>query len=55
MMGSGDKLRFKWFESNYVSLGIFIGRRCEHEWSINIDLIKFGIYIGFGKGYEEFR
>lgn len=54
-MGSGSKFRLNWLGSNFVSLGIFVGRRCEHEWSIKIDLVKFGIYIGFGKGYEEFR
>lgn len=54
-MGSGEKFRVTWLDSRMVSLGIFIGRKCEHEWSINIDLIKVSIYIGFGKGYEEFR
>jgi hypothetical protein len=52
-MGSGEKFRINWFESNYINLGIFIGHNCEHEWSIKIDLIKFGIYIGIGKGYDE--
>ena len=54
-MGSGEKFRLKWISESYVSLGLFIGRRCEHEWSIHIDLIKVSIYIGIGKGYEEFR
>lgn len=52
-MGSGKKLRFKYFSESYISLGIFIGHNTEHTWSINIDLIKFGIYIGIGKGYDQ--
>lgn len=54
-MGSGKKFRVKWIEAGTVSLGICGGRRCEHEWSFFIDLIKVEIYIGIGKGYEEFR
>ncbi len=54
-MGSGKKFRVTWLGSNFVSLGLFVGKRCEHEWSIHIDLIKIQFYIGFGKGYEEFR
>lgn len=30
-------------------------KRSEHEVSIHIDLLKTRIYIGFGKGYEEFE
>lgn len=52
-MGAGDKLRFEYIGDSYVSLGIFIGKNCEHAWSIAIDLIKFKIYIGIGKGYHE--
>lgn len=53
-MGSGKKFRIDWQHPKFVSLGISIGRMSEHEWSIHIDLIKITIYIGFGKGYEEF-
>lgn len=52
-MGAGDKFRIDWFRESYISLGIFIGHNTEHTWSIKIDLIKFGIYIGIGKGYHE--
>lgn len=54
-MGSGKKFRISWLHPNVVSLGISAMYRGEHELSIHIDLIKIGIYIGFGKGYEEFR
>lgn len=54
-MGSGDKFRIAWMDSRIFALGVSVGRMCEHEWSIHIDLIKVSIYIGFGKGYEEFR
>jgi hypothetical protein len=52
-MGAGDKFRIEYIGHSYISLGIFIGRNCEHEWSISIDLIKIKIYIGIGKGYHE--
>jgi hypothetical protein len=54
-MGSGDKFRIGRMPSNILALGMSIGRRCEHEWSIHIDLIVIQIYIGFGKGYEDFE
>ena len=54
-MGSGEKFRISWLPSNMIALGISGGRMMEHEWSFHIELIKIRIYIGFGKGYEEFR
>lgn len=53
-MGSGSKFRIEWLE-RVVSLGITVGRMCEHEWSIHVCLIKIQFYIGIGKGYEEFK
>lgn len=53
-MGSGNKFRIELMDRKIVALGFSIGRMCEHEWSIHIELIKIRIYIGFGRGYEEF-
>ena len=54
-MGSGNRFRITWWESYpVVALGISIALRSEHEVSIQINLLKTFIYIGFGKGYEEF-
>ncbi len=52
-MGSGEKFRVRWISESYVSLGLFIGKNMEHEWSIAITLLKLDIYIGIGKGYDE--
>ena len=52
-MGSGEKFRIDWLHPNVVSIGFAVIRNGEHEWSISIDLIKVGIYIGIGKGYDE--
>lgn len=49
-MGSGPKFSIDW--CNGVGLGFYIDR-WPHQLSINITLIKFNIYIGFGKGYDE--
>lgn len=54
-MGSGKKFRISWLHPQVTALGISVVRFGEHEWSIAIELIKFSIYIGIGKGYEEFR
>lgn len=54
-MGSGDKFRFGRMHPGIVALGVSVGRRMEHEWSIHMDLILWQMYIGFGRGYEEFR
>lgn len=54
-MGSGKKFRIDWLPEGIFALGMSVGRMMEHEWSIHVDLIKVQIYIGFGKGYEEFR
>jgi len=40
-------------DKRVVSFGIGIIYKGEHDLSIHIDLIKVGIYIGFGKGYDE--
>jgi hypothetical protein len=53
-MGSGNKFRVSWMSNQFMRLGVSVGRMSEHEWSIHVDLIKFSIYIGIGKGYEEF-
>lgn len=53
-MGSGNKFRISWMHPNHISLSLSVMYRGEHELSIHIDLIKISIYIGFGKGYEEF-
>lgn len=52
-MGSGKKFRIDCLHPTVVSFGLAIVRKGEHEWSICIDLIKVGIYIGIGKGYDE--
>jgi len=54
-MGSGDKFRFGWMPRGMFAFGLSIGRMHEHEWSIHIDIIFWRMYIGIGKGYEEFR
>lgn len=55
-MGSGKRFRITWWDSHpIVALGIAVALRSEHEVSIHIDLLKTRIYIGFGKGYEEFE
>lgn len=54
-MGSGDNFRFGPMPKGMIGYGISIGRMMEHEWSIHIDLILWRMYIGIGKGYEEFR
>lgn len=52
-MGSGKRFRVTWMDSRVISLGVSVIRNGEHELSIHIDLVKIGIYIGFGKGYDE--
>lgn len=55
-MGSGKRFRITWWGSYpVVALGIAVALRSEHKVSIHIDLLKTRIYIGFGKGYEEFE
>lgn len=54
-MGSGDRFRISLMPLNYFSIGIAGGYKLEHVWSLHIDLFKVRVYIGFGKGYEEFR
>lgn len=52
-MGSGKRFRIDWLPPQVFSFGIGVVHKGEHELSIHIDLIKVGIYIGFGKGYDE--
>ena len=52
-MGSGKKFRVSYMRG-FVSLGISIVPNSEHALSIHIELIKVGIYLGFGKGYNEY-
>lgn len=54
-MGSGDKFRFQWMPRQVWAIGMSFITRGEHEISIQIDLLKASIYIGIGKGYEEFE
>jgi hypothetical protein len=49
-MGSGPRFQFNVIDG--FGLGFYVSR-FPHSLSINITLIKFGIYIGFGKGYDE--
>ena len=53
-MGSEKRLRIGWMNYPVIAIGLSAALRSEHEVSIHIDLIKVRIYIGFGKGYEEF-
>jgi hypothetical protein len=50
-MGSGSRFQID-FMHGQVGLGLFISR-FPHQLSIDIGLICFRIYIGFGKGYDE--
>ena len=54
-MGSGKKFRMSWQSFPVWAVGIAVALRSEHEISIHIDLVKVRIYIGFGRGYEEFE
>lgn len=54
-MGSGKKFRVSWMHKRHWALGVTFCTRSEHEVSIHIELIKVRVYIGFGKGYEEFE
>lgn len=49
-MGSGNK--FEVFITESWGFGINFSR-FPHSLSVNIHFIKFGLYIGFGKGYDE--
>ena len=49
-MGSGPRFSITMLEG--FGLGIYVGR-FPHAVSININLIKINVYIGFGKGYDE--
>lgn len=53
-MGSGDKFRFGLMPKGIWSIGVSVGRMTEHEWSIAVELLIWRLYIGIGKGYEEF-
>jgi hypothetical protein len=54
-MGSGKKFRIKWESYPVYSIGATLAFRSEHEVSIHFNFIKLSIYIGIGKGYEEFE
>lgn len=49
-MGSGSKFSIK--PTGCIALGIYFSR-FPHSLSININLICYSIYMGFGKGYDE--
>jgi hypothetical protein len=50
-MGSGPRFEINKL-NDQVGFGIYISK-FPHQLSINISLILFNIYIGFGKGYDE--
>jgi hypothetical protein len=54
-MGSGKKFRIQWESYPVYSIGASLAFRSEHEVSIQFNFIKLSIYIGLGKGYEEFE
>jgi len=54
-MGSGKKFRINWQSFPVYSIGATLAFRSEHEVSIHFEFIKLCIYIGFGRGYEEFE
>lgn len=49
-MGAGPKFKISMIHG--VGLGFYIDT-FPHQLSINISLIKFNVYFGFGKGYDE--
>lgn len=49
-MGSGPRFKITMLEG--FGIGIYVNG-FPHTVSININLIKINIYIGFGKGYDE--
>ena len=50
-MGSGPRFFVQgWID--HFDLGIHVNT-CPHELSIYINFGFFGVYIGFGKGYDE--
>lgn len=51
-MGAGKKFRVSYMQG-FVAFGFSIVPNGEHALSIHIELIKIGIYLGFGKGYDE--
>jgi hypothetical protein len=54
-MGSGKKFRIMWESYPVYSIGASMAFRSEHEVSIHLNFVKLLIYIGIGKGYEEFE
>lgn len=54
-MGSGEKFRVRWESFPIYSIGATLAFRGEHEVSIRFNFIKLSVYIGIGKGYEEFE
>jgi hypothetical protein len=54
-MGSGEKFRVRWESFPIYSIGATLAFRSEHEVSIRFNFIKLSVYIGIGKGYEEFE
>ncbi len=49
-MGSPDRFEIRKMQG--YGLGIYFDR-FPHNVSVNICLIKFSIYLGFGKAYDE--
>ena len=53
-MGSGKRFRVIWENSASWGLGASVELNSEHRVSIGLYFLKLYIYIGFGKGYEDF-
>lgn len=49
-MGSGSKFSVSMIDG--IGIGFYVSK-FPHQLSININLIKWNIYLGFGKGYDE--
>lgn len=49
-MGSGEKFQINMIKG--LGLAVYVNT-FPHALSINVTLLCFSIYIGFGKGYDE--
>ena len=56
-MGIGDRFRFGSMPKGVWSVGVAVGRLpwTKHESSIHVELLFWRLYIGIGRGYEEFE
>lgn len=51
-MGSGEKFYFYWLKGLSFGFGVYVNP-FPHRVSITITVGKLGVYMGFGKGYDE--